>query len=132
MENLRNLLVFLLVFFLGLNLVPYAMAQDHLVSEAVLRNTLRDAAREREKNAETIGEFLSSPQVGKALGRFDFLDLERIAEAVPALSDQELAILADQIVDLDKDVKAGALSNEHLTYIVIALAAAVIVLIAVR
>ena len=131
MKKRRNVLAIPLVFFLGLNLVPSALAQDHIVSELVLQDILRDAAHERESNVKRVGEFFSSPEVGNALGRFDFLGLERITEVVPTLSDYELARLADQIEQLDREVEAGALSNEHLTYIVIALAAAVIVLIAV-
>ena len=131
MKKRRNVFAIPLAFFLGLNLVPSTLAQDHIVSGTVLKDTLRVAAHERENNVERVGEFFSSPQVGNVLGRFDFLGLERITEAIPTLSDQELATLADQIEELDKEVKAGALSNEHLTYIVIALAAAVIVLIAV-
>jgi len=131
MEKLGNLPAITLVFFLWLNLVPSTLAQDHIVSATVLQDTLRVAAHERESNVKRVGEFFSSPQVGNVLERFDFLGLERITEAIPTLSDQELATLADQIEELDKEVKAGALSNEHLTYIVIALAAAVIVLIIV-
>jgi len=131
MKERRNVFAIPLAFFLGLNLVPPTLAQDHIVSGTVLKDSLRVAAHERESNVKRVGEFFSSPQVGKVLERFDFLGLERITEAIPTLSDQELATLADQIQELDKEVKAGALSNEHLTYIVIALAAAVIVLIIV-
>lgn len=57
-------------------------------------------------------------------------------ENVPAsgqlLSEEELAALAARDQKPADTVVGGALSNEHLTYIVIALAAAVIVLIAVH
>jgi hypothetical protein len=46
------------------------------------------------------------------------------------LSDEEVADLSARAEEPSPDVAGGALSNEHLTYIVIALAAAVIVLIA--
>ena len=131
MKERRNVFAIPLAFFLGLNLVPPTLAQDHIVSGTVLKDSLRVAAHERESNVKRVGEFFSSPQVGNVLERFDFLGLERITEAIPTLSDQEIATLADQIEELDKEVKAGGLSNEHLTYIVIALAAAVIVLIIV-
>ena len=39
------------------------------------------------------------------------------------------ATLAETARGVDRDLKAGALSNEHLTYIVIALATAVIVIL---
>jgi len=132
MDRLRGILRITLILFLGLNFVPSALAQDHIVNETLLKDSLVDAAHEREINARKVGEFFSSPQVGNVLGRFDFLGLERIEEAVPILSDHELAALADQIGELDREVKAGVLTNEQLTYIVIALATAVIVLIIVH
>lgn len=52
------------------------------------------------------------------------------APAAPqTLGDEELAELSERAEDPGEEVVGGALSNEHLTYIVIALAAAVIVLI---
>jgi len=132
MKQLENLLTILLVLFLGLNLVPSALAKDHVVSKTVLQDTLRDAAREREGHVRKFDEFFSSPEVGNVLKRSNFVGLERIAEAIPTLSDHELARLADQIEEIDREVQAGALTNEQLTYIVIALATAVIVLIIVH
>jgi hypothetical protein len=58
------------------------------------------------------------------------LDVAQVEKAVGVLSDEEVARLASQIQRLDRDIAAGALSNQHLTYIVIALATAIIVLIA--
>lgn len=52
------------------------------------------------------------------------------AAAPQTLGDEELAELSERAEDPGENVVGGALSNEHLTYIVIALAAAVIVLIA--
>ena len=132
MKEPRNLLAIPLVFFLGLNLVPDALAQGHIVTETLLSETLRDAALERESNLQKLSTFFTSPQIVKVLERFDFIGLERITEAVPTLSDSELATLADQVGELENEVQAGALTNEQLTYIVIALATAVIVLIIVH
>jgi hypothetical protein len=52
--------------------------------------------------------------------------------AVPMLSDAELAQLSSRIDSAQTDFAAGALDNEHITYIIIALAAAVIVLVLIR
>jgi hypothetical protein len=58
---------------------------------------------------------------------------ERIAPPAPQpLTEGEAKDLAQREEKPGKEVAGGALSNLHLTYIVIALAAAVIVLIAVR
>jgi hypothetical protein len=50
--------------------------------------------------------------------------------APQTLSDEEVAELEARAEEAGPEVAGGALSNLHLTYIVIALAAAVIVLIA--
>jgi hypothetical protein len=54
---------------------------------------------------------------------------QRASDPKPLEAD-ELAQLAQRAEEPGPEVAGGALSNEHLTYIVIALAAAVIVLIA--
>ncbi|MCP5117954.1 MAG: hypothetical protein GY953_44625 [bacterium] len=51
-------------------------------------------------------------------------------ELAPLLDDEELANLDARAEQPPDNLAGGALSNEHLTYIVIALAAAIIVLIA--
>jgi hypothetical protein len=45
------------------------------------------------------------------------------------LDDEEIATLSERNQDPGPEVRGGALSNEHLTYIVIALAAIVLVLV---
>jgi hypothetical protein len=60
------------------------------------------------------------------------VDYQRVQKAVVTLSPDELARLASRTNQLQRDFAAGALTNQELTYIVIALAAAVIVLIAVK
>jgi hypothetical protein len=45
------------------------------------------------------------------------------------MNDEELSQLAGRVQAAQKEMVGGALSNEHLTYIVIALAAAVLVLV---
>ena len=57
---------------------------------------------------------------------------ESVKPAAQPLNDTDAEELAQREEKPGKEVKGGALSNEHLTYIVIALAAAVLVLIAVR
>ena len=47
------------------------------------------------------------------------------------MSDEDLARLAAQSEKLQKDVAAGALTNQQITYILIALGTAVIILVIV-
>ena len=49
--------------------------------------------------------------------------------AVAALDSETLQRLAERVSAVNADVSAGALSNQELTYIVIALATAVLILV---
>jgi hypothetical protein len=72
----------------------------------------------------------SSPQAKKALSATR-MDAGKIADAVALLDDAELARLSQRASKAQADFAAGALSNQELTYIVIALATAVIILVIV-
>ncbi len=109
-------------------LTPLATAQDHVISGAQLHQALMNAATAREKSVAQIDQFFSSKPAERALREGGF-NLNQVEQAVPSLSDQELARLASQTRKVQNDFAAGALSNEYLTYIVIALAAALIVVL---
>lgn len=132
MKKLIDLLAVLLILFQGQSFMPSSLAQSHIVSRTVLDETLKGASLDRESNLRKVDEFFSSPQISAVLEQFHLLGLERITQAVPTISDSDLARLADQVEDIDNRIEAGALTNEQLTYIVIALATAVIVLIIVH
>lgn len=108
-----------------------AVAQNHVVSPAELQQATASAARARQQNIDKIEKFLTSERAEKAL-KSAHIDAVQIKKAVPALSDQELARLASRADKAQKDFAAGALTNQQITYILIALATAVIVIIAVK
>jgi hypothetical protein len=120
-----------LMFAVGLALQVPALsaAQDHVVSPSELQQAAASKARTRQQNIAQVQSFVSSQPVQKAM-KTARLDPVQVRKAVPTLSDAELARLASQSAKAQKDFAAGALTNEQLTYIAIALAAAVIVLIA--
>ncbi|MGH9356167.1 MAG: hypothetical protein ACRD10_08570 [Terriglobia bacterium] len=118
-----GILVFSAVF-----LASPAAAEDHVVSASQLRQTVTNAAAVRQKNIAQVDQFFSSKPAAKALRKGGF-NLRQVQEAVPSLSDQELARLASETSKVQNDFAAGALSNEYLTYIVIAIAAALIVVL---
>jgi len=84
----------------------------------------------RGANLARVEHFFSS-DVAQASLRAAKIDGDQVMKALPLLSDEELARLAARTDRLQTDFAAGALSTLHLTYIVIALAAAVFVLIIV-
>ena len=106
---------------------PALVAQQHLVSPAELQQQIRNSTGARDTDLSDVREFFSSEPVSERLPAA--IDAGRIEELLPFLDDAELARLAETARCVDRDLKAGALSNEHLTYIVIALATAVIVIL---
>ena len=108
-----------------------AATQNHVVSPAELQQATASAARTRQQNIAKVNKFFSSEQAQKSF-KSAHLDPVQIKNAVPSLSDQELARLASRADKAQKDFAAGALTNQQITYILIALGAAVIVLIAVH
>jgi hypothetical protein len=107
---------------------PLSAAQNHVVSPAELQQATASAARTRQQNITKVEKFFSTEQAAKIL-KSAHLDPVQIKKAVPTLNDQELARLASRADRAQKDFAAGALTNQQITYILIALATAVIVLI---
>jgi hypothetical protein len=121
-----------LVFVLSLSFaVPQNMfAQSPSVTAAELRNAVKQASSGRQKNLEQVRSFFGDPKISKVLADAH-IDANRIQNAVSALSGAELEKLAARTAQIQSDFAAGALTNQQLTYVVIAVGAAVIVLILV-
>lgn len=105
-------------------------AGKHVVSTGELRSAVQSATADRQANLETVDSFLRSPEVAKAL-KGQHLPLEQVRKAVPFLSNAELSQLAEQSKQVEHDIQAGSLNNQQITYILIALITAVLVLILV-
>lgn len=108
---------------------PQLDAAEHVVSSEELLQHIRSARETREGQVREVRGFFSSKAVEKDLTAVG-LDPAKIERLVPLLDDDELARLAQRARDIERDLAAGALSNEHLTYIVIALATAIVVILA--
>ncbi len=129
--NFRSSVCVLLVSVLVAAFVlPQDMLAQHVVSSADLRRDAAAAAQVRQSNQAKVLKFFSSEQAKKAL-KSASLPYERVEKAVSQLSDEELARLATRTDKVQNDFAAGALNNQQVTYIIIALATAVIILILV-
>ncbi len=106
------------------------LAEDHVAPLSELQKSMVKASEIRQANVSTVQKFFSSDSAKKALKRAG-INSTKVVKAVPALSDDELARLADRASRAQQDFAAGALSNQELTYVVIALAAALLVIIIV-
>ena len=105
-------------------------AESHVVPLSELHRDAAGATQARQAGLAKAQSFFSSQAAQKAL-RTVKLDGDQVMKAVPLLGDDELARLASRVDAVQHDLAAGSLSNEHLTYIVIALATAVIILVIV-
>jgi len=108
-----------------------AFAQNHIVSLAELQGATVASSQARQRNVETIREFVSSAIAEKAL-RSAHLDATQVKNAVSRLNDQELAQLASRASKAQADFAAGTLSDRDLIIILIAVAALILIIVAVR
>jgi len=111
-------------------LLPLALpAQDaHVVSPAELHQAVQSAAQTRQQNLAKVEKFFSQDAAQKAL-KTAKIDPSKVQKAAASLNDDELARLASQTDKVQKDISAGALTNLQITYIIIALATALIVIL---
>ncbi len=122
-----------LVFLLGL-VVAFpqdVFAQNHVITSSELERDVVAASQARQSNVTQLDHFLSSEQAQKAL-KSAHIRYQEVQAAVRVLSDEELARLAAQSQKAQKDFAAGALTNQQITYIIIALATAVIVIVLIE
>ena len=130
--KLRNPLAVLMTLMLSVLAMPVQgfAADEHAISNADLHQTLVDSAKARQTNVETVKKFFSSKVVKKTLSH-QMMDFSKVEKAIPLLSDEELGKIASQCRQVESDISGGALSNQQITYIIIALATAVIILVIV-
>lgn len=108
-----------------------SLAQSHVVSPADLQNAVIATTQARQKNVETIREFVSSPTAEKAL-KSAHIDAKQVKESVSRLSDSELSQLAARANKAQADFAAGTLSDRDLIIILVAIAALILIIVAVR
>lgn len=105
--------------------------QAHVVSPTDLQRATVAATQVRQKNLETVTRFVSSPAAEKAL-RSAHMDPAQVKTGVSALGDQELAKLAARADKAQKDFAAGTLTDRDLIIILVAIAALILIIVAVR
>jgi hypothetical protein len=128
--KLRNPLAIVLMIAFAWLAAPRLFADEHAVSAADLHQALVDSATTRQTNAETVQKFFKSEVVQKTLGH-QIVNAAKVEKAIPLLNDEELSRLASQCRQVESDISAGELNNQEVTYILIALATAVIILVLV-
>ena len=130
-QSLRAVTACVLVTIFAIPQTLFAQAAAHVVSSADLQKAAVDASRVRQQNLEALKEFFSSEKAQQAL-KSAHTDPERVKNAVASLSDAELAQLASRAHRARADFAAGTLSDRDLIIIIVAIAALILIIVAVR
>jgi hypothetical protein len=117
------------VFALPQNLLAEGAA--HLVSPWELQQAAVQASAVRQQNLEQVQQFLSSEKADKAL-RSAHMNPQQVKNAVATLDDAELTQLASRVNKIQVDFAAGTLSDRDLIIILVAIAALILIIVAVR
>ncbi len=108
-----------------------ALAQNHVVTPADLQSAAVASSQQRQHNLNTLQQFVSTPAAEKAL-KSAHVDAQQVKNAVSQLNDQELAQLASRANKAQSDFAAGTLSDRDLIIILVAIAALILIIVAVR
>jgi CHASE3 domain sensor protein len=109
----------------------FAQASEHLVSPSELRQSVVDASQARQRNIRALDDLFSSQKAEDAL-KSARIDRNEVKNAVAGLSDAELAQLATKANAAQRDFAAGTLSDRDLIFILVAIAALILIIVAVR
>ena len=117
------------VFALPQNLL--AEAATHVVSPPELQQAAVKASTARQQNLDQVQQFFSAEKAQSAL-KSARVNPEQVKSAVSTLDDAELAQLALRAQKTQADFAAGKLSNRNLIIIIVAIAALILIIVAVR
>lgn len=110
---------------------PDVLAQDHVVKPSDLQQEIIKATQTRQQNLETLQSFLSTPAAEKAL-KSAKLDPQQVKTAVAMLSDDDVAQLSSRAEKAQNDFAAGRISDRDLIWIIVAIVALILIIVAVR
>ena len=111
-------------------LQPGLAAGDHVVKPADLQKAIEQSARSRQESLASVRQFLTIEPAARVLSSTG-TEYRKVERALAQLDDEELARLAARADKVRRDFEAGSLTNQEITYIIIALATAVLILVIV-
>ena len=105
-----------------------AWQEDHLVTPQAMQDQLTQSAADRQKNIDAVKRFLSSPIADKAI-RDAHYNPEEVKQAIPTLTDDELADLAARSNEVQQEFVAGSLTRTELALIAVAFVVIIVVIV---
>lgn len=104
------------------------IAQTHVVSPADLQKQALSATQARDKNIQTVRDFLATPSAQKTL-RDAHINPAQVQRAVSSLSNTELAQLASRADKAQHDFAAGYLSTLDIALIILGVALIILIIV---
>jgi hypothetical protein len=119
------------IFLFAIFAVPQLVAQNHVVSPADLQKATVSATQSRQQNVDTLSHAFSDTRVEKAM-KAASVDPTQVKTAIASLSDADLAQLAARTHAAQNDFAGGTLSDRDLIIVLVAIAALILIIVAVR
>lgn len=107
----------------------FAQAPSHVVSSDQLQRDMQSASATRQQNIKDVESFLAMPGARQAL-ESSHINYQQVKDAVPQLSNQELAHLAKVSQNAQNQFAAGSLSDRDLIWILIGVAVIILIVVA--
>jgi hypothetical protein len=130
-QTSRVAMAFVLVATFALPQNVVAEAATHVVSPSELQQAAVKASTARQQNLDQVQQFFSAEKAQSAL-KYAHMNPEQVKNAVSTLDDAELARLASRAHKAQADFAAGTLSDRDLIIIIVAIAALILIIVAVR
>jgi hypothetical protein len=107
-----------------------AESSGHIVSSHALQHQLQASSSARQQNIQTVTKFLSTPLAHRAM-KIEHISPTQVKNAIPTLSDSELASLSSRANQAEQQFSAGTLSTNQMLLLIIILLV-VVILVAVH
>ena len=103
-------------------------SQDHVVSPQGMQQQLQNSSADRQRDIDSINELISTPQAEKVM-HDRHIDAQQVHNAIPTLSDKELADLGARASHAQQDFAAGHIGPSLFTLIIVVIIVIIIVAI---
>lgn len=107
-----------------------AETSRHVVSNNVLQQQLQTHSNARRENIQSVTKFFSTPLAQRAM-KIEHVSPTQVKNAIPTLSDSELANLSSRANQAQEQFAAGTLSTNQMLLLIIVLLV-VVILVAVH
>lgn len=107
-----------------------AESSNHLVSSQALQNQVQAQSSARQQNIQTVRNFFSTPLAQRAM-KMEHVSPSQVTNAIPTLSDSQLASLSSRASQAKQEFSAGELTTDQMLLLIIVLLV-VVLLVAVH